>query len=250
MRALLFLQITVANSSYLRIINITDFFIEGSAFMIKTEDLKFSYTDSPPYILDGLNIKINDGEYVSVLGDNGCGKSTLIKLMLGLLRPTSGRISITDKRVGYVAQKSDLFNSQFPITVHEALNCCRHVLKIKDKDAVQKALCLVKMENFKDALVGTLSGGQLQKIFIARALLGNPKLLILDEPSTGIDVKSQREIYSLIKKLNRENGITVISVEHNLEAAIKNSTIIYHISQGGAHICSPEEYASEFLNGK
>lgn len=218
--------------------------------MIKVEDLKFSYTDSPPYILNGLNIEINDGEYASVLGDNGSGKSTLIKLMLGLLHPTDGKINITDKRIGYVAQKSDLFNSQFPITVREALNCCRHVLKIKDKGAVENALRLVKMENFKDSLIGTLSGGQLQKIFIARALLGNPKLLILDEPSTGIDVKSQREIYSLIKKLNRENGITVISVEHNLEAAISNSTLIYHISKGSAHVCSPEEYAEEFLKGK
>lgn len=218
--------------------------------MIKIANLNFSYTDSPPYILSGLNIEIKDGEYVSVLGDNGCGKSTLIKLILGLLRPTSGKISITEKRIGYVAQKSDLFNSQFPITVREALNCCRHVLKIKDKDAVENALRLVKMENFRDALVGTLSGGQLQKVFIARALLGNPKLLILDEPSTGIDVKSQREIYGLIKKLNRENGITVISVEHNLEAAISNSTLIYHISKCGAHVCSPEEYANEFLNGE
>lgn len=218
--------------------------------MIKIEDLKFSYTDSPPYILNGLNIEIKDGEYVSVLGDNGSGKSTLIKLILGLLHPTGGNISISDKRIGYVAQKSDLFNSQFPITVRETLNCCRHVLKIKDKGAVESALRLIKMENFKDALIGTLSGGQLQKVFIARALLGNPKILILDEPSTGIDVKSQHEIYSLIKALNRENGITVISVEHNLEAAISNSTLIYHISKGRAHVCSPEEYTEEFLKGK
>ena len=106
------------------------------------------------------------------------------------------------------------------------------------------------MEDYENALIGTLSGGQLQKILIARALLGDPDLLVLDEPSTGIDLKSQREIYALIKKLNREDGITVVSVEHNLEAAVKNSTSIYHISNGHAHVCSPETYAEEFLNGE
>ncbi len=217
--------------------------------MIEIKNLRFSYTGSPPYLIDGMSVEIEDGEYVSVLGDNGSGKSTLIKLILGLLSPLDGTISIACANVGYVAQKSDLFNSQFPITVSEMLNCYRHLLKVKDRGAVEKSLCKVHMEDFKDALIGTLSGGQLQKVFIARALMGHPGLLILDEPSTGIDVKSQNEIYSLIKYLNRENGITVVSVEHNLEAAIANSTLIYHISSGRAHICSPEHYANEFLKG-
>lgn len=217
--------------------------------MLKIENLRFSYTGAPPYILDGLDLQINDGEYVSVLGDNGSGKSTLIKLILGLLSPVCGTIVNTARSIGYVAQKSDDFNSQFPITVHEMLNCARRVLRIKDKNAVHESLCRVRMEQFENALVGTLSGGQLQKVFIARALMGDPDLLILDEPSTGIDVASQIEIYSLIKRLNRESGITVISVEHNLEAAISNSTLIYHIADGHAHVCSPEHYADEFLKG-
>lgn len=218
--------------------------------MVKIDNLCFSYNGAKPFILDNLSLEIKDGEYVSVLGDNGSGKSTLIKLILGFLQPISGKICVNSKNIGYVAQKSDNFNSQFPITVGEMLNCARRVLKVKDKSMVKKSLMLVKMEKFENALVGTLSGGQLQKVFIARALIGSPKLLILDEPSTGIDVKSQLEIYSLIKKLNTENGITVISVEHNLEAAIKNSTLIYHIADGKAHLCSPEHYASEFLKGK
>lgn len=215
--------------------------------MLKIEKLCFSYNGRKPFIIDNLNLLINDGEYVSVLGDNGSGKSTLIKLILGFLTPLSGSIENTSNRIGYVAQKSDNFNSQFPITVGEMLNCVRHVLKIKDKTSVKKALELVHMEAFYDALIGTLSGGQLQKVFIARALMGEPKLLILDEPSTGIDVKSQIEIYSLIKSLNTEQGISVISVEHNLEAAIKNSTLIYHIAHGKAHLCSPDHYTKEFL---
>jgi zinc transport system ATP-binding protein len=218
--------------------------------MLKIDKLRFSYTGTPPYILDGLDIEIRDGEYVSVLGDNGSGKSTLIKLILGLLKPTGGTIENTASNIGYVPQKSDGFNSQFPITVHEVLSCVRRILKVKNKNAVRKSLEKVHMEDFENALIGTLSGGQLQKVFIARALIGNPELLILDEPSTGIDVNSQHEIYALLKKLNRESGMTIISVEHNLEAAISNSTLIYHISGGHAHVCSPEHYADEFLKGK
>jgi ABC-type Mn/Zn transport systems, ATPase component len=218
-------------------------------YMIKIENLRFSYTGAPPFVLDGLSLEIGDGVYASVLGDNGSGKSTLIRLILGLLSPVGGKIANAAARIGYVAQKSDGFNAQFPITVREMLTCARRVLKVKDKGAVRGALGRVGMEAFENRLVGTLSGGQLQRVFIARALMGAPQLLILDEPSTGIDVNSQREIYALIKSLNRENGITVISVEHNLEAAIANSTVLYHISDGHAHVCSPEHYADEFLKG-
>lgn len=218
--------------------------------MLSINNLCFSYNGRRPFILDGLDMEISDGEYVSILGDNGSGKSTLIKLILDFLSPLSGEIKIGTKSIGYVSQKNDNLNSQFPITVAEMLGCARKVLKIRDKTKVTKSLELVRMQDFENALVGTLSGGQLQKIFIARALLGDPGLLILDEPSTGIDVKSQREIYALIKRLNTENGITVISVEHNLEAAINNSTIIYHIKNGKAHLCSPEHYADEFLKHK
>ncbi|HEX2937694.1 MAG TPA: metal ABC transporter ATP-binding protein [Ruminiclostridium sp.] len=217
--------------------------------MIKIENLRYSYTGAPPFILNDLSLEIKKGEYVSVLGDNGSGKSTLIKLILGLLRPVSGRIINSAVNTGYVAQKSDWFNPQFPITVHEVLNCARRVLKVKDKSAVQNSLCRVQMEQFANELIGTLSGGQLQRVLIARALIGNPDLLVLDEPSTGIDIKSQHEIYTLIKKLNREDGITVVSVEHNLDAAVKNSSLIYHISEGHAHVCSPQSYADEFLKG-
>ena len=120
------------------------------------------------------------------------------------------------------------------------LNCYRKTLKIKDKNIISEYLDIVKMNDFKNSLIGTLSGGQCQKIFIARALMGNPELLILDEPSEGVDAKSQDEIYSLIKNINRNNGITVISVEHNLKAAISNSTLIYHLKDGNGHLCSPK----------
>lgn len=215
--------------------------------MLKINNLYFSYNKHAPYILNNINLTINNGEYVSILGENGCGKSTLIKLMLNILQPTSGTIINEAKNIGYVAQKSDFLNSQFPITVYEMLDCYRKLLKIKDKGIITKSLETVNMLKFKNSLIGNLSGGQCQKIFIARAIMGNPDLLILDEPSTGVDIKSQKEIYSLIKYLNRNKCITVISIEHNLKAAISNSSLIYHLSNGNGHMCKPDIYIKEYV---
>jgi len=103
------------------------------------------------------------------------------------------------------------------------------------------------MDGFAGALVGTLSGGQAQKVFIARALIGTPDLIILDEPSTGVDMKSQKEMYQVIRNLNRDNGITIVSVEHNLDAAVMNSTLIFHLAEGHGHMCNPGKYVSEFV---
>lgn len=215
--------------------------------MITANNLSFSYSGAPPFLLDNISLDIRDGEYVSVLGDNGSGKSTLIRLMLGLIRPSRGSIHCDAKRIGYVAQKNDYINSQFPITVYEMLNAYRRLIKLKDKDAVKNSLALVRMGEFRNALMGTLSGGQCQKVLLARAMMGDPELLILDEPSTGVDVGSQREIYGLLKQFSTERGITVVSVEHNLEAAIHNSSLIYHLSEGHGHLCTPEKYVREFL---
>ena len=197
--------------------------------MIKVTNLNFSYNNTKPYILSNLSINLPKGAYVSVLGGNGSAKSTFVKLLLKLLLPTEGIIDISTKNIGYVPQRLDTFNSQFPITVYELLNTHRKAIKVKDKASIDKVLLQVSMLDFKNKLIGNLSGGQQQKIFIARALLGEPDLLILDEPSTGIDIKSQVEIYNIIKDYNVKRGITVISVEHNIKAAIDNSSHILTI---------------------
>ena len=215
--------------------------------MIRAEDLYFSYNGLPPYILNGVSFEIQKGDYVSVLGENGCGKSTLMKLILRFLKPTRGTIESDSVRIGYVPQKNDFSNSSFPITVGEMMNAYRKLLKIKDKGTVQKCLKMVGMDQFQNSLMGTLSGGQNQKVFIARAILGKPDLLVLDEPSTGVDVGSLREIYGFLKRINRLDGVTIVSVEHNLDAAIRNSTRIYHLSGGRGHLCTPQKYAAEFL---
>lgn len=210
--------------------------------MLNIKHLYFSYDNSSPCILNNINIDIKDGEYISIIGDNGSGKSTLLKIILGFLKPTKGTLEMNFRRIGYVSQKQDGFNSQFPISVHEMLDCHRKVLKIKNPNVIKESLNMVRMSSFEHSLVGNLSGGQRQKIFIARALIGNPDLLIFDEPSTGIDVTSQDEIYGFIKDLNINTGITVISVEHNIEAAISNSSFIYKIQDCGGYIIDESKF--------
>ncbi len=218
--------------------------------MIKIDDLFFSYTGSHPYILNGINLEINYGEYVSVVGANGSGKSTLMRLILRFLKPIKGNIITNTGRIGYVPQRNDFSNSAFPITVYEALNSYRRLLKIKDKNVIEETLNQVGMVDFTNSLMGTLSGGQSQKVLMARALIGNPDLLILDEPSTGVDINSQRDIYGFLKKTNKERDITIVSVEHNLDAAISNSTLIYHLIEGQGHLCTPSHYAEELLKNR
>jgi len=215
--------------------------------VIETNALTFRYAQGSPVVLESLSMHVRKGDYISVVGENGSGKSTLIRLFLGLLKPTSGTLVNKALRIGYVPQKKDFLNSQFPLTVSEMLDSYRALLRLKDRRVVSESLERVQMDGFAGALVGTLSGGQAQKVFIARALIGTPDLIILDEPSTGVDMKSQKEMYQVIRNLNRDNGITIVSVEHNLDAAVMNSTLIFHLAEGHGHMCNPGKYVSEFV---
>lgn len=215
--------------------------------MVCIQDMSFKYGAQGKALFEHLYLTVKMGAYISIVGENGTGKSTLIKLILGLLEPHAGSIRCGAQTVGYVPQKKATVTG-FPITVFEALNSYRILRKCRDKSIIDRYLTDVRLLEHKHALAGTLSGGQLQKMYIVRALIGNPDLLILDEPSTGIDVQSQQEIYAFIKKLNIEQGLTVISVEHNLDAAVVNSTDIFHLANGCGHLCNPQKYAAEFLH--
>jgi zinc transport system ATP-binding protein len=217
--------------------------------MIRADGLFFSYTGDAPFILRDIDLDIKSGEYVSVVGDNGSGKTTLMRLILKLIKPTRGSVSNGAERVGYVPQRSGFTYSGFPLTVREMLISYGKLLRVDTKSDIDAVLELTGMTDYKKSLVGSLSGGQSQKTLIARALIGAPQLLVLDEPSTGIDLPSQTEIYGILRRLNRENGITIVSVEHNLKAAMSNSTLIYHLASGHGHICTPEQYAKEYLGG-
>lgn len=212
--------------------------------MLSVQNLSFRYDAYSKYILEDISFEVEKGEYVSVVGENGSGKSTLVRLLLGLLKPTTGEVQQRASSIGYVPQKK-INLTHFPLTVFELLDSYRRVLKVKDRNTVYNMLEEVGLLGFEKKLAGELSGGQLQKLYIARALINKPELLILDEPSTGIDVKGQREIYTILKRLNQDSKITIVSVDHNLDAAVANSTVIFHIANGKGHFCNPKKYAVE-----
>lgn len=209
--------------------------------MIKIENMSFSYVKGND-LLKNINLNIPTGVYLSILGENGSCKSTLIKLILGLLKPDCGSIKISTRKISYVPQRLDNFNAEFPITVKEVLSSHAKAIHLKDTKAIYDALEKVNMGNFKNNLIGNLSGGQQQRVFIARALLGDPDLIILDEPSTGVDEKSQNEIYPLLQTLNEKYGKTIISVEHNTKTALKYSTHILKLNNGQMKLYTKNEF--------
>lgn len=215
--------------------------------MISIKNLCFSYTKGQD-LLDNINLEIPNGIYLSILGENGSCKSTLIKLILGLLKPCSGSINISSDKISYVPQRIDNFNADFPITVREVLSAHAKAIGIKDSKSIREALNKVNMKEFEKNLIGNLSGGQQQRIFIARALLGNPDLIILDEPSTGVDEKSQNEIYPILQNLNKDFGKTIISVEHNTKVALKYSTHILKIHDGTLTLYTKSEFIKHLQN--
>lgn len=215
--------------------------------MLSLQHVSFRY-ENGTYLLQDVSMDVARGDYISIVGENGSGKSTLVRLILGLLQPDSGTITNTFRHCAYVPQRFDTLNRQFPITVQEVMNCQRRVLGLKDRDVIRRSLEQMDVYDLRDQLMGSLSGGQCQKVLIARALMGEPDLLIFDEPSTGIDVKSQLELYPFMRSLNQEQGVTILTVEHNLKFAVKNSTKMFHVVNGHGHFCSPEEYIQEYLS--
>lgn len=197
--------------------------------VIELSDVDFGYTATP--VVEDVSVRIDAGEYVAVVGPNGSGKSTLMKLMLGLLRPDEGVAELFGEpahgfddgaRIGYVAQEASA-SEGMPITVREVVKMGRfpHVgfgrLAEEDWRIVDRALEVVGMTSFADRRVTRLSGGQRQRAFIARALASEADLLVLDEPTVGVDVESVDAFYDLLEALNAD-GITVLLIEHDLGA--------------------------------
>jgi zinc transport system ATP-binding protein len=199
--------------------------------LIKTEHLAFSYGDQP--ILEHVNLHIDKGDYLGIIGPNGSGKTTLLRLLLGLLEPTKGEITILGHKpaeleqrsaIGYVPQRVAQANFQFPAIVREVVRSGRTARRglfqsfnEEDEAIVDKALKLAEITHLEDRLISNLSGGERQRVFIARALAGEPELLILDEPTVGVDVASQETFYSLLCSLNKHEGLTIILVSHDVD---------------------------------
>ncbi len=201
-------------------------------------------------MLNDINIEIKNGEYVSIVGENGCGKSTLLKLILRLLKPTQGSIISEAKCIGYVPQRTDNINTAFPLTVYEMMNSYRMLLGLKNKNVIYDALELVGFKGQRLRFNGySFRRSKSESAFCKSAFrksraIDTGRALHRFRPG-----KSVRNL-QFIKELNRDKGITVISVEHNLEAALANSTLIFHLSGGSGHFCTPQQFTSEYLRGK
>lgn len=213
--------------------------------MLDIENLYFSYTGREPWLLEDISLHVPKGSYISIVGNNGSGKSTLMKLILHFLAPVKGTIRCEARQIGYVPQMPSRDHA-FPITVAEVIHSYGKLLHLKSI-SVKDVLSVTGMEDYRGELMGNLSGGQHQKVLIARALMGSPDLLILDEPSTGVDLASQREIYGELSRLNREKGLTVLAVEHNMEEAGQVSSGLYHVDSGKGHLCSVSHYIEEYI---
>ena len=208
--------------------------------IIKIRNLNFSYDKQ--VVLEDINLEYSSDEFLAIIGPNGGGKSTLLKLILGLLKPQSGEIKLFGKEpsevskfIGYVPQNF-LSNQSFPMMVLEVVLMGLIDKKIfgfysKDEKALAlSALEKVGMREFANARIGELSGGQRQRVYIARALCANAKVLILDEPTASIDTKGQAEIYEILKGINA-NGVGVVLVSHDLNIVLNYATKIAYVSK-------------------
>lgn len=218
--------------------------IDHTKKIIELKNISFSYAEEE--VVKDVDLEVHQGDYLGILGPNGGGKSTLLKLMLGLLKPKKGEIllygnDINDFRswskIGYVAQKAAHVDPNFPITVKEVVGMGRfsdlglfHFPGKKDAREIRRALEHVDMWEYRDRLIGDLSGGQQQRVFIARALASDPEIIILDEPTVGVDVQTQKQFYMLLQKLNKDMGLTLILVSHELDVVAHEATEIAYIN--------------------
>jgi zinc transport system ATP-binding protein len=192
--------------------------------VISLDNVSYGYNSD--LVLENISFKAEQGDLLGIIGPNGAGKTTLFSLILGLLEGYQGKITLFNedirnnrkalKRVGYIPQKKNI-NQGFPATVEEIVSLGVPGRKT-NKDVIISALKIVGLLQQKDKRIGELSGGQQQRVLIAKALVNEPELLILDEPTTGIDLETQDRFYTLLRNLNSERNITIILASHDLDA--------------------------------
>jgi zinc transport system ATP-binding protein len=202
---------------------------------------RLSYAYSGNLVLSNISFTIDEGDILGIIGPNGAGKTTLFSCMLGLRDDYTGTIKILGedinkknsqvfKSIGYIPQRTTV-DQNFPATVEEIVSLGISVMGKASKEKIDLALEAVGLLAQKDRRVGELSGGQQQRVLIAKAMVNDPKLLILDEPATGIDLEMQNKFYSLLKMLNQENKITIIWASHDLDAVNRLATRVACINR-------------------
>lgn len=203
--------------------------------LIKLNNLTFSYDKTN--VLENISLEIKDNDFLAIIGPNGGGKTTLLKLILKILKSKKNEIeyNISDGFIGYVPQNTNL-NLDFPITSLEVVLMGHKIKKRRlfgyskeDIDCAMFSLKQVGMQDFKDSKIGSLSGGQRQRVFIARALCSHPKILFLDEPTASIDVKGQKDVYDLLKDLNSD--MTIVVVSHDISVLLNYAKNVAHVNK-------------------
>ena len=230
--------------------------------VLEVKDLSFSYPDKS--ILHRLSFDVDAGDFMCIVGTNGTGKSTLLKLILNQLSPLEGEIKLLGTNsekykdfaaIAYVSQKATNINRDFPATVEEVVSLGLYSKKglfkrntKEDKKLIDSALERVGMLDYKHRQIGYLSGGQQQRVFIAKALISNPRIIFLDEPTTGIDIRAVDSICCLLGDLNKNSGITIVMVTHDISSIIYHSNKILVLSEDGSgEVMTSEEFNSQSL---
>ncbi len=231
----------------------------NSGLAIEAGNLSYGYGGVSA--LKDVGFVLREGEYLAVIGPNGGGKTTLIKLLLGILEPTSGFVRIhgrpaSDRRarldVGYVPQRVSSEAAEFPATVREIVESGRTPRRrafsrrsAADREAVDHALETLEIADLSDRTIGSLSGGQRQRAFIARAVAGEPRILILDEPTVGVDHSAQEAFRQFLTHANREHGMTIVFVTHDVEFVSREATSVLCLNHSLVCHGRPGEYLKE-----
>lgn len=229
--------------------------------ILSCKELSFAYDGKT--VLEGLDFSLSAGDYLCVVGENGSGKSTLIKGLLGLKSPEKGIVSYGDglkkTEIGYLPQQTQL-QRDFPASVYEVVlsGCLNSMPRLRygkaEHDRAMMNMERMGIEELKNESYQALSGGQQQRVLLARALCATRKLLLLDEPVTGLDPIAAGEMYNLIKLVNLCDGISVIMVSHDIHEAVRYATHILHLGHRQLFFGTAREYkesslARRFLGG-
>ncbi len=227
--------------------------------LITVQNVSFSYQGNP--VLEDISLTITKGDYVGIIGPNGGGKTTLLKIILGLLKSNTGTVTIEGQdihsmknrwKLGYVPQRSSQNIVHFPATVEEIVATGRtarqgllHHSTQKDIDKITWAMEVTNVIGFRKQLVTQLSGGERQRVFIARALAGEPEILLLDEPTVAIDVASSQKFYAFLGELNRNLHLTILFVSHDIDCVAREVSSVICLNRRLVCQGKPQDFLKE-----
>ena len=230
--------------------------------VIEVDNLSFNHGNEP--VFRKIGFSVSQGDFVAIIGSNGTGKSTLLRLLLGELAPAAGNIRLFDQdihqfrnwpKIGYLPQAGFQSGAGFPATAEEIVKAnlfsqigLLRFPKKEHREKTQRALELVDMAAYSKRLIGELSGGQQQRVMLARVLVNDPVLLLLDEPTTGVDAQTVRSLYELLSQLNRKTGLTIVMVTHDTGRAANYVSRILCLEEGSLVELEKSQVDEELLH--